>query len=291
MRRFLVPAALAVLTLAPSAHAFCRSTTCKGDCAVDDAGCPSTGKPLFWKGKCVGVSFQRDYTRKLPKADVKAALERSLFAWTGVACPGGGQASIAFSELDEVACKRSTYSTEGPNVNVVLLQDDDFPYKGIDNTLGKTTVTFDADTGEILDADIELNSAFNELTVSDTKVVYDLESIMTHELGHLLGLAHSDDANATMNPAYDMGSTGFRSLGTDDVSALCAVYPPTRTASCDPTPRGGLSATCDAAAEDDSGGGLCATRAPSRGDALAGALGLFALALWARRGRWCTTRG
>lgn len=288
MRRLALIAFL-VTTHATTAHAFCRSTTCKGECPTDDAGCPSTGLPLSWKGSCVGLAFQQGYTRKLPKADVKAAIERSMFAWTGVACSAGGRATIAFSEAGEVACKLTKYDDGGPNVNVVLFQDDDFPYRGIDNTLAKTTVTFDATTGEILDADIEVNAAFNEVTIGDQKVAFDLESIMTHELGHLLGLAHSDDANATMNPAYEQGSVDFRSLDKDDVAGICAVYPPARVATCDPLPRGGLATTCSEAAPDGSSGG-CQTGTGAPTSPAPFVVALLGCCAWARRRAWCTGR-
>lgn len=276
---------LTVLLIASPAAAFCRSTTCKGgDCPADADGCPSTGKPLYWAGGCVGFSFQKDLTTKLPGPDVKAAVRRSFQSWTGVPCPGGGQASIAFSEAQDVTCALSTYADKGPNVNVVLFRDYDFPYRGIDNTLAKTTVTFEATTGEILDADIEVNAAFNEVTIADSKVVYDLESIMTHEIGHFLGIAHTEVAAATMNAAYDVGSTTFRSLDPDDLAAACAIYPPGRKATCDPTPRGGLAVTCDAKVEEAESGG-CSVARVEGARALPSILALGLLVATGRRSR------
>jgi hypothetical protein len=161
---------------AGEAQAFCRTTTCKGDeCMRDDNGCATNGQPLFWPGGCVGFNFQQALTSKLPAEKVKATVRRSFLRWTALACPGGGASSLAFSEGADSACNSSGYNDQGPNVNLVLFRDYDFPYRGEDNTLAKTTVTFDA-TGAILDADIEINAAFNELTISDTRVVYDLES-------------------------------------------------------------------------------------------------------------------
>jgi MYXO-CTERM domain-containing protein len=63
---------------------------------------------------------------------------------------------------------------------------------------------------------------------------YDLQSILTHEIGHFLGLAHSPvpckDADCpTMNALYSHGTDYFRSLEADDVAAICAVYPPDRS--------------------------------------------------------------
>jgi hypothetical protein len=245
---------------ASSASAFCRSTTCSGACARDDDGCKTTGIPLAWPGLCVGFSVQHDGTRNLPMADVRSAIEASFVTWSDLDC-GGGTSSVAFSELDDVACHRSEYNTAGPNANVILFQDDRWSYKGIDDTLAKTTVTFDHETGAILDADIEVNYALNEFTVGDARVVYDLQSVLTHEIGHFIGLDHSPDPSATMNAAYIEGDTSLRTLEVDDITAVCTVYPPNRPGVCAPTPRGGLAHDCaqDGGADSASGCAFAAT--------------------------------
>jgi hypothetical protein len=187
----------------------------------------------------VGLSFQKDLTAKLAPEQTRAAVHRALDSWAQARCPGNQSATLSFQENEDTACSTSEFDVAGPNVNVILFRDDDFPYRDQDNTLGKTTVTFDPNTGAILDADIEINTAFNEVTTDDRRVVYDLESIMAHELGHFLGFAHSDVKDATMYASYATGSTGLRSLDPDDVAAICEVYPPGRQAQCQATPTGG----------------------------------------------------
>src|SRR5206468_38411 len=91
---------------------------------------------------------------------------------------------------------------------------------------------------------------------------YDFASIVTHETGHFLGMAHSGDSHATMYAHYNPGSTTLRNLTADDVSGICTVYPPDgsravaknvtpsgRVASdaCDPIPRHGFGPDCGAA--------------------------------------------
>ncbi len=54
--------------------------------------------------------------------------------------------------------------------------------------------------------------------------VLDPEAVLTHEMGHLLGLAHSRHDNAaTMGPAY-LPDLSQRSLGLDDKVGLCEKY-------------------------------------------------------------------
>ena len=101
--------------------------------------------------------------------------------------------TLAFSELDDVACHQTQYNSTGTNANIIMFQDTKWTYIGADNTLAKTTVTYDNDTGEIFDADIEINHANNNFTINDDNVDFDLQAVLTHEIGHFIqrtGLHH-----------------------------------------------------------------------------------------------------
>ncbi|MCC6381870.1 MAG: matrixin family metalloprotease [Dehalococcoidia bacterium] len=51
----------------------------------------------------------------------------------------------------------------------------------------------------------------------------DLQSVVTHEFGHAIGLAHSPDAKAVMSATYVIG-TNKRALTADDVAGAVALY-------------------------------------------------------------------
>ncbi len=53
---------------------------------------------------------------------------------------------------------------------------------------------------------------------------YDLQGIATHEYGHALGLGHSADPLATMFPTPPTNGRTWRSLNTDDVTGIQAIY-------------------------------------------------------------------
>ncbi|MFO0589383.1 MAG: matrixin family metalloprotease [Polyangiaceae bacterium] len=239
--------ALAVASLLAAvtpAHAYCRSTTCTGDCPRDDAGCKTTGEKLQWPRVCVGFSLQKDGSVNIPMDVLRTTVQDSFAAWADIDCGGGDLASIGLAELDDITCHEAEYDKAGPNANAIIVQDTKWDYHGPDDTLAKTTVTFDPKTGQILDADIEINHAYNEITTGDANVVYDLRSILTHEIGHFLGLDHSDDPASTMYADYEPGSTEQRSLEDDDIAGLCDAYPPGRAGVCDATPNGGLADYC-----------------------------------------------
>lgn len=186
MRRplFIGGVTLGVLALAPDASAFCRSTTCRAiatnEWPTDESGCGTEGAKLVWASTCISYAVNELGTQDLDPEESRAVIRKAFQAWSDVPCgpdAKGGAATITFQERDPVSCKESEYSKDAPNVNVILFQDDDWKYSGIDGTLAKTSVTYNDDTGEIDDADIEVNSANNGITITDEprKIEYDLQ--------------------------------------------------------------------------------------------------------------------
>jgi hypothetical protein len=254
--RWLAAAALATLVAAPApARAFCRTTTCEPSCGPDPA-CPSClvgGLPLYWPGGCVSFSVRDAGSARsgIASGTVSSLVTAAFARWIGVACGGGGTPGIQVFDFGATSCGVPEFDKQGPNANVWMFRDDQWPHAG--SQLALTTVTYGIDTGKLYDADVEINSAENELTVGDGAIVWDLESIIVHEAGHFLGLAHSCAPGATMAPSFGPGDTSLRTLALDDVQAICSVYPPgSANTACDPTPRNGLATDCSGSS---SGGG------------------------------------
>jgi hypothetical protein len=148
-------------------------------------------------------------------------------------------------DLGRVACDQLEYNASAGNANIVMFRDGAWPHRSSSHNIALTTTTFDPDTGELFDADIELNSADFDLTAGDEAVAYDLESVIVHEVGHFLGIGHTNVEGATMLPVYTQGDTGLRTLEGDDIAAICALYPPTSVdETCNPLPRHGFSPAC-----------------------------------------------
>ena len=132
--------------------------------------------------------------------------------------------------LGPVACDKVQYSSDQGNQHVIIFYDGStWPYDDSVNTLGLTTITFDPDTGEIYDADMAINSGTTTpLALGDPVPAdgYDFQSIITHETGHFLGMAHSGDTEATMFATYMVGTKWMRNLSGDDTDGICSVYLP-----------------------------------------------------------------
>jgi hypothetical protein len=238
----------AFASLAHDAGAYCRKTTCP-ECPVDpDTLCPTGGQPLMWSRPCLSYALSRAGSNKVSLPEANAAAAEAFRVWQGVSCPGSGRAPsiLATEAYGLTGCNMHEYTKNSVNVNVILFHDDEWPHPQSEDAVGLTSTTYDERTGEIFDADIEINSTL-ELSTSDIVATdkYDLLSVLTHEVGHFLGLAHSSDMDSTMQSVYEVGSDKFRSLSDDDIRGICAIYPPERqTDHCDFAPRGGFASEC-----------------------------------------------
>ena len=238
------------------AHAYCRTTTVGVPADYDPSvSCWTEGLPLYWKNACVGYSIQQDASKQVSYDDAKDAISEAFSKWTSTTCTtdgadsesagtgddddtvdagnvnSGGQVarvSIDVRDLGPVSCDEVAYNATGPNQHVILFRDDTWPHNDSNNTLALTTVVFNPDTGELYDADMEINTAQQKVTLQDPVPAdgYDFASIVTHETGHFLGMAHSTDQHATMFAHYDPGQTTLRHLTFDDLDGICDIYPP-----------------------------------------------------------------
>jgi hypothetical protein len=295
-----------VSLLTDHAWAFCRATTCNpetANCPRDADTCTEAGAPLYWASSCLTLSVQSDGSpsQGIDYEATVGVVQRALDAWTSVDCAGKGAPSIRAEISDAVECRKSELNDDGRNANIVMFREDDWPYVGAEDAFALTRVRFGADSGQIWDVDIELNATEEKaLSVGDPVQGDDLDSIMTHEVGHLLGLDHTLDADATMFARYVSGDDSLRTLEADDIAGICAMYPPNRnatTASCEQ--RGGFSPLCGAdqppepsddpknpPTDDEPGGcSLSRPRAPVGSPLRVGASLVVSLFLLARRSR------
>ncbi len=89
------------------------------------------------------------------------------------------------------------------------------------NELAMTYLIYSEASGRILEADILINGQNIDW---DPESGYDLENALTHEIGHLLGLGHSKEAEATMFARTYPREIKKRTLHEDDRQGLSVLY-------------------------------------------------------------------
>lgn len=79
----------------------------------------------------------------------------------------------------------------------------------------------------IYDADVYTNTKYKFYSSGETDACnseFDIEGIMVHEVGHVIGIGHSNVAGATMYPSISSCNTSARSLSSDDIAARDDLY-------------------------------------------------------------------
>lgn len=286
------------LAVPQDAAAWCRTTTDGQFEPTAQIPCDLDGTPLWWATRCVDLVVNRRASAQVDLETARAVVSESFASWSAADCPadpvacvgnGAGQPSITVREVGPTDCGAG-FERGGSNANVVVFYDGGWPHEDAQSTLALTTVTYRTDDGRILDADIEVNSdrdIFFYTAAEPLQSEYDLRSILTHEAGHFLGLAHTQPQNtdATMASRYVAGTTFMRSLSADDVCGICAAAPPDRDVVCNPQTPGACLDGAAGPMDTDEGGGCSVSlaRPSGAGSALVGIAALVAFARLRRR--------
>jgi hypothetical protein len=184
---------------------------------------------LRWPdGRPVNYTLGTRTTTGVSAADFREAVTRAFATWESVPT-----STIRFAQVGQSDREPSD------NDGVTLLAFDSRPE--LDRTLGATSYTVDLATGELLEADVFFNAAFPwSVAAGGQAGRFDVQSIATHEIGHLLGLGHSAlgetevlgtgrrvlSAGANMFPiAFSPGNIDGRTLRPDDIAGVSDIYP------------------------------------------------------------------
>jgi hypothetical protein len=152
-----------------------------------------------------------------PGTDDEAAIAAAVASWQNVTC-----SSLTFA-FDGYTAGNTIVARDGRNRIVYTTQGFTTTASG---AIGVTYTEFSGDSRGwyISGGDIAIN-AYTSWSTSPGRSQFDLESVVVHELGHLIGLQHTPVLAATMYFAVGPGDTSQRSLHDDDRSGGCFLYP------------------------------------------------------------------
>ncbi len=151
-----------------------------------------------------------------PIDDVERAIMMSFEQWSNEA-----DLVVDFYFV-RVNCPKPGYDRDDENYNCVTAQDKAWS-DGED--VGATTVlTYSPKDGEIVDADIVFNTSVGRWSTEGEVGALDIRNVATHEVGHLLGLEHSEIHEATMYATTNYRDLDKRTLHDDDIDGSSELY-------------------------------------------------------------------
>ncbi len=176
--------------------------------------------PLKWSGGNVGWRVNVTHLSNITGSDqdVLAATENGFAVWSNVSNTG-----LTITKVGN-GLASDTVRNRDDKINTVLFAD---PQTNVGGALAVTFTNFNPSNGQMSDADIVFNTGQPFFTSTPDSQRFDLQSVLAHEIGHLLGLDHTNDLAATMFQSSPSGDTEGRTLGADDIAAIRSTYPGT----------------------------------------------------------------
>lgn len=193
------------------------------------SGAGNINASLRWRKGTIKIGISDSFLKRnvnlKTDSDVIGAIRRSLATWTKVT-------DIDLQESISEKQNVSPSGNQGDGVSLITIAATPENLllfsKSLQETAATTRLFFDR-KGFITEADIVLNP-YQQFSTDGTFGTFDLESTLTHEIGHLLGLDHSPVLSAVMhdnagkNGVFGLQNFVPRTLALTDIAAIRAKY-------------------------------------------------------------------
>ncbi len=190
-----------------------------------------TGEPLRWFVRdSLEMAIAVTPPEETDLANIPPLLAQAFASWVAVTCGTPPAVDVTGTSRALRATTPKSLRAEPGNILVFIRSTAEWTrYRNSPTWIAITKIAHNPKTGEIVDADIEINDGGFRFSYSGTPNVSEVDflSMLTHEVGHFYGLDHSANADATMYDTYANSperAVAARTLTEDDVGGICALY-------------------------------------------------------------------
>lgn len=184
----------------------------------------STGQPIKWPAGTIPITIMADNSIALSDGSTQAATIQAAML---DATRGWNQylGNVQFTAQIQPA---GSGGTDHNQINEIFFSSAPYNYGWDSNTLAVTTGWSSGDQRK--EADIIFNTAFTwdsyrgASRATGASGPYDIQRVALHELGHVLGLDHPDEAGQTVSAIMNSVISNIDSLQPDDINGAQILY-------------------------------------------------------------------
>lgn len=175
------------------------------------------GKKLHWSTQTVEWSLNQAGSDNIADGSHQPAIQHAFQAWRQVT---GSKLKFDFQGF-------TGSKNVGGSDHIVFFDENNssgfFPQGS--GTVAVTPISYQPGSGVILDADIVFNGRDWSFSTDGSAGTFDVQDVVTHEIGHFVGLDHSPVVASSMWPYVSTRQWLHRSLSQDDQAGAISVAP------------------------------------------------------------------
>jgi hypothetical protein len=204
MPRSLTLIGLALLALPRGANAYCLDKF------------PGQSNYAAWASQPVKYRVSTSLT----DAATLAAIDAAFKSWGSVQC-----STLSFTKDAQFSMSAVPFSKDTSHINIYWVTKASELPSGMDSKYFLYHSRIFGTKGQIVASSIALNAmTFKWSTTGKDTSSFDVQNVMTHYIGELIGLAESETKGAVMYPDVTSGQTSKHTLTGDDVAGVQYLY-------------------------------------------------------------------
>lgn len=187
---------------------------------TDGSNGDGTGPFLFWDTTYFPIPYYFSAPTFRNSPDLMLAIDKSIDTWRKVE-------GTSYEFLPMGCTESRSSANDGVNQIILVNRGWDLDPMAIAVTRNYYVSGASSRTGMILDSDILINAQNYNFSTDNRANTHDMQNIITHETGHILGLGHEispEDSDATMYAYASPNEFNKVNLHANDLEGIRAAY-------------------------------------------------------------------